>query len=222
MAMMCRCVPRFRSLRQRNSHGCQGPPMTILATENPKILGLRRMSSMIPRWYRYRLRSDSLSLPFVKDALFRRFRSSACRTERRNVRNARRFSRAMALALIALSSAACHHKPAPIASSPLSNNPALSTSATPLRGAETSMTAVRFLEDRVKDDPDDLVALNKLANYYLQLYRETYDVKYLSLALRSARSSLQVLGADQNLGGLDALAQSEYATHDFIAARDHA
>ena len=84
------------------------------------------------------------------------------------------------------------------------------------------MTAVRFLENRVKIDPDDLVALNKLANYYLQLYRETYDVAYLDLALRSARSSLNVLGADQNLSGLLALAQAEYATHDFVSAHAHA
>ena len=84
------------------------------------------------------------------------------------------------------------------------------------------MTAVRFLENRVKKDPDDLVALNKLANYYLQLYRETYDVTYLQLALHSARSSLSVLGVDQNLSGLLALAQAEYAMHDFAFARDHA
>ena len=37
--------------------------------------------------------------------------------------------------------------------------------------------AVRFLEDRVKEDPDDIVALNKLSGYYLQLHRETEDVK---------------------------------------------
>jgi tetratricopeptide (TPR) repeat protein len=84
------------------------------------------------------------------------------------------------------------------------------------------MMAVRFLEDRVKGDPDDLVALNKLASYYLQLHRETADVRYLELALRSARSSLRVLPADQNLGGLLALTQAEYQTHDFISARDHA
>ena len=180
------------------------------------------MISTNPSWYRSRLRSDLLSIPFVTDALFRRVRARACRTGQRNVRNARQLSRVMAFALIALSGAACHRKATTTAFSPLSNNPPALASATPLRGAETSMTAVRFLEDRVKKDPDDLVALNKLASYYLQLYRETYDVKYLSLALRSARSSLNVLGADQNLGGLDALAQAEYATHDFIAARDHA
>ena len=82
--------------------------------------------------------------------------------------------------------------------------------------------AVRFLEDRIKDDPDDIVALNKLSGYYLQLHRETEDVKYLRLALRLGQSSLRVLPADQNLGGLRALAHAEYETHDFRSARDHA
>lgn len=131
----------------------------------------------------------------------------------------------IALALIGLAgfgSAACHRKPPTIASAHLTDNQPQPLSTAPLRGADTSMTAVRFLEDRVKKDPDDLVALNKLANYYLQLHRETSDVKYLDLALRSARSSLRVVAADQNLGGLMALAQAEFATHDFAAARDHA
>lgn len=141
-----------------------------------------------------------------------------------NAPNKHPFSNAVVLALMALVvlSSACHRKPTTIAASRLTDNPPLPAGAAPLRPAETSMTAVRFLEARVKDDPDDLVALNKLANYYQQLYRETYDVKYLSLALLSARSSLRVLGPDQNLGGLDALAQAEYATHDFVSARDHA
>ena len=82
--------------------------------------------------------------------------------------------------------------------------------------------AVRFLEDRVKDDPDDIVALNKLAGYYLQLHRETEDVKYLAMALRTSESSLRVLPADQNLGGLRGLALAEYETHNFRSARDHA
>ena len=37
---------------------------------------------------------------------------------------------------------------------------------------EMTMSAIRFLEDRVKRDPDDLIAYNKLAAYYLQLQRE--------------------------------------------------
>ncbi|MBA2705183.1 MAG: tetratricopeptide repeat protein [Blastocatellia bacterium] len=90
------------------------------------------------------------------------------------------------------------------------------------KSGQTSMVAVRFLEDRVKSDPDDVIALQKLANYYLQLHRETADIRYLELALRSARSSLRVLPADQNLSGLLVLAQAEYQTHDFSSARDHA
>lgn len=84
------------------------------------------------------------------------------------------------------------------------------------------MMAVGFLEERVKSDPDDIVALNKLAAYYLQLHRETEDVSYLELSLRSAQSSLRVLPVEQNLGGLRALAQAEYETHNFVSARDHA
>ena len=84
------------------------------------------------------------------------------------------------------------------------------------------MVAVRFLEERVKSDPDDLVALNKLAGYYLQLHRETDDVKYLKLSLRAAQASLKVLPADQNLGGLTAVALAEFETHNFVLARDHA
>jgi tetratricopeptide (TPR) repeat protein len=87
---------------------------------------------------------------------------------------------------------------------------------------EGTMTAIRFLEDRVKRDPDDLIAYNKLAVYYLQLLRETGDVKYVELASRAAQASLKAVPEEQNLGGLLMLAQSEYAAHDFAAARDHA
>lgn len=90
------------------------------------------------------------------------------------------------------------------------------------RGNDSTMMAVGFLEGRVKSDPDDIVAQNKLAAYYLQLHRETEDVSYLELSLRSAQSSLRVLPVEQNLGGLRALAQAEYETHNFVSARDHA
>ncbi len=81
---------------------------------------------------------------------------------------------------------------------------------------------IRDLEAKVKKDPEDFVAYNKLANYYLQRQRETGDIAYLNLALRAARASLDILPAEQNPAGLGALAQSEIATHDFAAARDHA
>ncbi|HXD30747.1 MAG TPA: tetratricopeptide repeat protein [Pyrinomonadaceae bacterium] len=78
---------------------------------------------------------------------------------------------------------------------------------------------MRFLEDRVARDPDDFVALNKLAGYYLQSYRETYDNSYLTLAERSAEASLRVLGPEQNPNGLFALAQARFTLHDFAGAQ---
>src|SRR5262245_55399793 len=77
--------------------------------------------------------------------------------------------------------------------------------------------AIRFLEERVKGDPLDFVAYNQLAGRYLQRQRETGSVTYLDLAMRAARASLAAIPAEQNIGGLSALAYSEYASHDFTA-----
>lgn len=121
-----------------------------------------------------------------------------------------------------LSTAACQRTPAPASSSSAVKPATAPTSQSLRRGNDSAMMAVNFLEERVKSDPDDIVALNKLAAYYLQLHRETEDVSYLELSLRAAQSSLRVLGAEQNLGGLRALAQAEYETHNFLGARDHA
>ncbi|MBA2450390.1 MAG: tetratricopeptide repeat protein [Chloroflexi bacterium] len=81
---------------------------------------------------------------------------------------------------------------------------------------------IRFLEDRVRRDPEDFGAYNRLAGSYLQRLRETGNTEYLSLAFRAARRSLDVIPAERNIGGLSALAQAEYASHEFAAARDHA
>ena len=81
---------------------------------------------------------------------------------------------------------------------------------------------IRFLEDRVKKDPEDFIAYNKLAEQYLQRLRETGDLTYLNLATKAAHASLVTLPPEQNVGGLTASAQVEYASHDFAAARDHA
>lgn len=87
---------------------------------------------------------------------------------------------------------------------------------------DSRIMAVSFLENRVKEDPDDIIALNKLSGYYLQLYSQTEETSYLKLALEAAQSSLKILPPDQNLGGLYALAHAEFGTHNFRAARDHA
>jgi len=88
--------------------------------------------------------------------------------------------------------------------------------------AEVDEQTIRFLEARIKQDPEDFIAQNKLVERYLQRVRETGDVTYLNLAAKAAHASLATLPPEQNSGGLAALAQVEYATHDFVAARDHA
>lgn len=83
-------------------------------------------------------------------------------------------------------------------------------------------SAIRFLEDRVKKDPDDFIALNKLAGYYQLKLRETGNLQWLALTRRTAEASLKAIPAEQNTGGLTLLAQAEFAQHNFAAARDHA
>ncbi|HET9531125.1 MAG TPA: tetratricopeptide repeat protein, partial [Blastocatellia bacterium] len=87
---------------------------------------------------------------------------------------------------------------------------------------DASESSIRFLEDRVKGDPLDFIAFNMLAGYYLQRQRETGNMNYLDLAYRAARSSLSAIPAEQNVGGLAALARVEYTSHNFARAHDHA
>ncbi len=88
--------------------------------------------------------------------------------------------------------------------------------------SDTSETAIRFLENRVKGDPDDIVAQNRLGGFYLQLLRETGNVSYLNLATRAAQASLKSVPAEQNASGLELLAQAEFGAHEFAKAHDHA
>lgn len=102
------------------------------------------------------------------------------------------------------------------------SSPPLPAATTLPTDVETTEAAIRFLEDRVRRDPDDFIAYNKLAGYYFQRQRETGGLNYLELASRAARASLAAIPAEQNKNGLAALAQAEYASHEFGAARDHA
>jgi tetratricopeptide (TPR) repeat protein len=70
--------------------------------------------------------------------------------------------------------------------------------------------------------PDDITAQNKLGGYYLQTLRETGNLTYLELATRAAQASLKAVPAEVNRGGLSLLAQTEFAGHNFAAARDYA
>ena len=141
-------------------------------------------------------------------------------TASRGGRNWNRFqsSRVVALGLAALLLTACGAAP------PSSEPPTPPVPAATLLSAENDATegAIRFLEDRVKRDPDDFIAYNKLAGYYLQRLRETGLTTYLELASRAAKASLAAIPAEQNIGGLAALAQVEFASHNFAASRDYA
>jgi len=107
-------------------------------------------------------------------------------------------------------------------SAPVIEPRAASSQSTASSQLAVEKETIRFLEDRVKKDPEDFIAHNKLAQQYLQRLRETGDLTYLNLAMKAARTSLATLPPEQNVGGLTASAQVEFASHDFAAARDHA
>jgi tetratricopeptide (TPR) repeat protein len=80
--------------------------------------------------------------------------------------------------------------------------------------------SIRFYATRVKQDPGDFNAQNRLADYHLQRLRETNNAADLEAATRAARISISTVPAERNLSGLIALAQAEQFAHDFSAARD--
>ena len=81
---------------------------------------------------------------------------------------------------------------------------------------------ILFLEERTKHDPEDFIAQNKLAGYYLQRVRETGDLTYLKLAARASQTSVITLSPEHNLDGLAQLTQVELTSHEFLAAKNHA
>src|SRR5215468_5726907 len=131
-----------------------------------------------------------------------------------------RLSVSLSLCLSLLSGAGCGSG---LSSAPSNSSSITVPAARPVpAGADGSEQAIRFLEDRVKKDPDDFIALNKLTGYYLLRLRETGSATWLDLAARAARSSLKAIPAEQNAGGLSLLAQVEFSAHDFASARNHA
>ena len=125
------------------------------------------------------------------------------------------------LFVLALAAASCRSGTASLTTAAPASAPVPAAELLPADAAAEQET-IRFLEDRIKRDSEDFIALNKLAGQYLQRIRETGDVTYLDLAAKAAHASLATLPPEQNSGGLTALAQVEYSSHDFAAARDHA
>lgn len=133
------------------------------------------------------------------------------------------------LALAAISAVACSgcggwwraSRPSADAPPPPPSSPGASVAAV-LGEIPSDESAIRSLEEKVKADPLDFVAFNKLADYYLNRQRETGDPAYIELAARAARSSLKAAPETANPGGLAMLAQAEFTAHNFAAAREHA
>jgi tetratricopeptide (TPR) repeat protein len=88
--------------------------------------------------------------------------------------------------------------------------------------ASAADSTIRFLENKIKGDPEDFSATGKLAGLYLQKLRETGNAQYLELATRAARASLESVPEARNPGGLAALALAEFASHEFASAKEHA
>lgn len=87
------------------------------------------------------------------------------------------------------------------------------------RAADPDGSGIRFLEDRVRRDPDDFIAWNQLAARYQRELRRTGDDRFVERELQAAEKSLQAIPAAQNPDGLAALAQAQLTAHRFAEAR---
>lgn len=125
-----------------------------------------------------------------------------------------------ALIVSTLTLSACSRWQASPPPAPTTQPPVISAAA-PLPSANDAREGtIRFLEERVKDDPQDFIALNKLSGYYQERARESGDVKYWELSEKAAQASLKVFPAPGNPGALASLAQTIHNLHDFSGARD--
>src|SRR5690349_11172169 len=74
--------------------------------------------------------------------------------------------------------------------------------------ANPAEVTLQFLERRVKADPLDSVAQNRLSCAYVLAMRQTGDLSYLDRAAGAAHASLESVPAAQNPGGVTALAMT--------------
>jgi tetratricopeptide (TPR) repeat protein len=80
---------------------------------------------------------------------------------------------------------------------------------------DPTAVTLRFLEQRVKSDPMDSVAQNRLSWTCILEMRQSGDLSFLERAGRAARASLEAVPAAQNTGGLVALAMAQFESHNF-------
>lgn len=108
------------------------------------------------------------------------------------------------------------------ASPPVPGESTQTTTDVPSTADDSATALMRFLEARVRRDPENAGANARLAEAYLQRLRETGSIDYLDLALRAARAALASVPSSRNTTGLVSLSRAEFASHDFAAARDRA
>jgi len=95
-----------------------------------------------------------------------------------------------------------------------------SPSTKPTASERDHAIIIRFLEERVGRDPDDITAENRLAGQYLWQFRQTGDDRYIGLSAAAAARSLKSVPAEQNSAALGAKARAEFTLHHFAEARD--
>src|SRR5262245_17612216 len=90
--------------------------------------------------------------------------------------------------------------------------------ASRIADADSGTATIRFLEQRLENDPLDSVSHTRLSTVCINRMRETGDLSWLDRALQSARASLAAVPAAQNPGGVVALAVAEFESHHFREA----
>jgi tetratricopeptide (TPR) repeat protein len=80
--------------------------------------------------------------------------------------------------------------------------------------------SVDFLETRIKSDPDDFIAANRLCDALLRRSRWTGRLDDWRRAATVAERSLKAVPEDLNPGGLASAAQTAMAGHRFAESRD--
>ncbi len=93
--------------------------------------------------------------------------------------------------------------------------------ARPAAHAAKTSEIIAFWEDRVRLDPADFTAYNRLAQAYIQRARETGDVSDYSRAAAAVEASLQSVSQD-NLTALALRASLQNVKHDFAGAAETA
>ena len=82
--------------------------------------------------------------------------------------------------------------------------------------------AIGFFEERVRADPEDFIAWNRLGDLALAHYRDTGALRWFRRAMEAATASLKIVAPELNPAGLFLQARVDLSGHRFAEARDRA